>query len=132
MSNISVLIAEDHHEVRKGLSALLSLEQDVELIGEAKDGNEAVLMVRDLCPDVVLMDISMPVLSGMDALRQIKMAVPGTKILMLTMHNNKQYVLRTLKEGSSGYILKDVIHEELIDAIRTVYKGGIALSPSIH
>ncbi len=73
----------------------------------------------------------MPVLSGIDALRQIKMTVPGTKILMLTMHNNKQFLLRALDEGSSGYLLKDVTHEELIDAIRTVYKGGIALSHSI-
>lgn len=132
MPNVSVLIAEDHQEVRKGLSALLSMEQDIELIGEAEDGNEAVMMVMNLCPDVVIMDITMPVLSGMDALKQIKITVPETKVLMLTMHISKQYVQNALQEGASGYLLKDVTHEEFIDAIRTVYKGDIALSPSIH
>lgn len=131
MLNVSVLIAEDHHEVRKGLTALLSMEQDIELIGEAEDGNEAVMMVKDLRPDVVIMDISMPVLSGMDALKQIKISVPKTKILMRTMHTGEQYVRNALQEGASGYLLKDDTHAELIDAIRKVYNGGIALSLSI-
>lgn len=131
MANISVLIAEDHHVVRKGISTLLSMEQDINLVGEAKDGKEAVQMAKHLCPDVVVMDITMPLLGGIDALRLMKRSIPETKILIFTMHTREQYIQHALKEGASGYLLKDATPEELIDAIITVHKGGVALSPSL-
>lgn len=131
MPNISVLLAEDHHVVRKGISTLLSLEKDIDLVGEAKDGEEAVKMTMDLCPDVVIMDITMPILNGIEAMRQIKRAMPKTKILILTMHTREQYIRQALRDGASGYLLKESTHEELLDAIKTVHNGGVTLSPSI-
>ncbi len=131
MQNISVIVADDHHVVREALVNLLSMEQGINIVGEAKDGNEVVALTRHLCPDVVIMDITMPVLSGEDALRIIKRSVPETKVLILTMHTSEQYVSRVLKDGASGYLLKDATSEELLNAIVTVHKGGVALSPSI-
>ena len=131
MPEITVLIAEDNHIVRNGISTLLSMEQGIKIVGEAKNGNEAIKMTTHLCPDVVIMDIMMPFLSGLDALKLIKRSVPETKVLILTMHTGEQCVRRALKEGASGYLLKDATSEELIDAIITVHKGGVALSPSI-
>ncbi len=131
MSNISVLVAEDHHVVRKGILYLLSMEKDINIIGEAQDGGEAIKMARDLCPDVIIMDISMPVLNGVDAIKQIKKSVPETKILILTMHIKEQYIRRALREGASGYLLKASTQGELANAVRTVHKGGVALSPPI-
>ncbi len=131
MPKISVLLVEDHHVVRKGISYLLSLEEDIDLVGEAEDGNEAVKMAKDLCPDVVVMDITMPNLNGIDAVKQIKKAIPETKVMILTMHTREQYIRQALREGASGYLLKESTQEELANAIRTVHKGGVALSPSI-
>ncbi len=131
MPKISVLLVEDHHVVRKGISYLLSLEEDIDLIGEAEDGNKAVKMAKDLCPDVVVMDITMPNLNGIDAVKQIKKAIPETKVMILTMHTREQYIRQALREGASGYLLKESTQEELANAIRTVHKGGVALSPSI-
>jgi two-component system response regulator NreC len=131
MPKISVLLVEDHHVVRKGISYLLSLEEDIDLVGEAEDGNEAVKMAKDLCPDVVVMDITMPNLNGIDAVKQIKKAIPETKVMILTMHTREQYIRQALREGASGYLLKESTQEELVNAIRTVHKGGVALSPSI-
>lgn len=132
MPNISVLLAEDHHVVREGISSLLSMEKDINIIGEAKDGDEAVKMAKDLCPDVVLMDITMPVLGGIDAVKQIKRAVPSTMILLLTVHTNEQYINEAFSAGASGYLLKDATGEDLVNAIRKVHKGSdVVLSPSI-
>ncbi len=131
MQEISVIIVDDHHVMREALSNLLSMEQGICVVGEAKDGDEAIKMTKYLKPDVVIMDITMPVLNGEDALRIIKRSMPETKVLILTMHNSKQSVCRVLKAGASGYLLKDATSEELIEAIMTVFKGGIALSPSI-
>ncbi len=131
MQEISVIIVDDHHVMREALSNLLSMEQGIYVVGEAKDGDEAIKMTKYLKPDVVIMDITMPVLNGEDALRIIKRSMPETKVLILTMHNSKQSVCRALKEGASGYLLKDATSEELVEAIMTVYKGGMALSPSI-
>ncbi len=131
MQEISVIIVDDHHVMREALSNLLSMEQGIYVVGEAKDGHEAIKMTKYLNPDVVIMDITMPILNGEDALRIIKRSMPETKVLILTMHNSKQSVYRVLKAGASGYLLKDATSEELIEAIMTVFKGGIALSPSI-
>ncbi len=131
MSGISVLLVEDHHVVRKGISYLLSMEKDINIVGEANDGNEAIKMVKDLCPDVVIMDITMPNLNGVDAVKKIKKSVPETKVMILTMHTRDQYIRQALREGASGYLLKESTQEELVNAIRTVHKGGVALSPPI-
>jgi two-component system response regulator NreC len=131
MPKISVLLVEDHHVVRKGISYLLSLEEDIDLVGEAEDGNKAIKMAKDLRPDVVVMDITMPNLNGIDAVKQIKKAIPETKVMILTMHTREQYIRQALREGASGYLLKESTPEELVNAIRTVHKGGVALSPSI-
>ncbi len=131
MSKISVLLVEDHHVVRKGISYLLSLEEDIDIAGEAEDGNEGIKMAKELCPDVVILDITMPNLNGIDAVRRIKRSVPNTKVIILTMHTREQYIRQALREGASGYLLKESTHKELVNAIKTVHKGDVALSPSI-
>jgi DNA-binding NarL/FixJ family response regulator len=131
MSKISVLLVEDHHVVRKGISYLLSLDEDSDIVGEAEDGNEGIKMAKGLCPDIVILDITMPNLNGIDAVRQIKKSVPKTKVIILTMHTREQYIRQALREGASGYLLKESTQEELVNAIKTVHKGDVALSPSI-
>lgn len=132
MPKISVLLAEDHHVVREGISCLLSMEMDINIIGEAKDGDDAVKMAKNLCPDIVIIDITMPILNGIDAVKQIKRYLPDTKVLILTIHTNEQYINEAFSAGVSGYLLKDTTCEDLVDAIRKVHKGGdVVLSPSI-
>ena len=131
MSIISVLLVEDHHVVRKGISYLLSLEKDIDIVGEAEDGNEGIKMAKELCPDVVILDITMPNLNGIDSVRRIRKSVPNTKVIILTMHTREHYIRQALREGASGYLLKESTHTELVNAIKTVHKGDVALSPSI-
>ncbi len=131
MSKISVLLVEDHHVVRKGISYLLSLEEDIDIVGEAEDGHEGIKMAKELFPDVVILDITMPNLNGIDATRRIRKSVPGTKVIILTMHTKEQYIRQALREGASGYLLKESTHEELVDAIKKVHSGDVALSPSV-
>lgn len=128
---IKVLLAEDHIIVRKGLYALLKKEIDIDVIGEAGDGREAVEMVEKLRPDVVLMDISMPSLNGIEATRRIKNKFPNTKVLILTMHDSEEYIFQLLRIGASGYVVKMAAPAELISAIRAVHQGHTFLSPSI-
>lgn len=131
MSVIRVLLAEDHTIVRKGLRALLDDEAGIEVIGEAQDGREAVRMVAQLHPDVVLMDISMPGLNGLEATRQIKTQFPDARVLVLTRHTNKEYVYQILRAGASGYTVKQAAPAELVLAIQAVYRGDTFLSPSV-
>lgn len=131
MPKITVLLVEDHHVVRKGISYLLSLEEDIDIVGEAEDGNEGIKMAKELCPDVVIMDITMPNLNGIDAIKKISKSMPETKVMIMTMHTREQYIRQALRDGASGYLLKETTQDELVDAIRTVHKGGVALSPSI-
>lgn len=131
MNPISVLLAEDHTIVRKGLCSLLSNTEGVEIIGEAENGREAVRLVEVHRPDVVVMDISMPVLNGLEATKQIKKRFPDTKVLILTMHVNEEYIFEILKAGASGYIVKMAVPEELVLAIRAVAKGEKFFSPSV-
>jgi len=131
MSKISVLLVEDHHVVRKGISYLLSLEEDIDVLGEAEDGNEGIKMAKELYPDVVIMDITMPNLNGIDAVKRIKKSLPNTKVIILTMHTKEQYIRQALRDGASGYLLKESTHDELLNAIKMVHKGDVALSPSI-
>ncbi len=131
MNKIRILLVDDHAVLRAGIHILLETQPDLEIIGEAGDGREAVMRARELQPDVILLDIAMPGLDGLTAAREIKSACPQARILVLTQHENKEYVLPALKLGASGYVLKRSEGEELITAIRTVYAGGIFLDPAI-
>jgi DNA-binding NarL/FixJ family response regulator len=131
MDTIRVLLAEDHTIVRKGLRSLLDREVGIKTVGEAEDGREAVREAEKLQPDVVVMDIAMPGLNGLEATRQIKKRFPEIKIIILTVHANEEYVLQTLRAGASGYLVKKAAPADLIEAIQAVYKGDSFLSPSI-
>ena len=128
---IRVILAEDHTIVRKGLSALLADEAGIEVLAEAEDGSEAVRLVEELHPDVVLMDLSMPVLNGLEATRQIKQRAPKVKVLVLTRHTDEEYVFQILRAGASGYVVKQAAPAELVSAIHSVFQGDSFLSPVI-
>jgi len=131
VSIIRVLLAEDHTIVRKGLRSLLDDEAGIEIVGEAEDGQQTMELVQHLLPDVVLMDITMPVLNGLEATRQIKKLFPQVKVLVLTVHSTEEYIFQVLRAGASGYVVKQAAVSELVQAIRTVYHGDSFLSPSI-
>ncbi len=128
---IRVLLADDHRIIREGLHSLLSDEPDMEIVGEADNGRKTVKLVRELIPNVVLMDVSMPDLNGIDATGQITSEFPNVKIIALSMHQDEQFVAGMLMAGASGYLLKDCSVDELAGAIRSVTKGGVCLSPGI-
>ncbi|MDH5757045.1 MAG: response regulator transcription factor [Nitrospinota bacterium] len=131
MSRIRVLIVDDHAMVRQGVAAMLAFHDDVEVVGEAGDGAEAVEKTVALSPDVALMDIAMPGLGGLEATLRIRRQCPGARIIVLSQYRDREYVERFLKAGVSGYILKTAGREELITAIRAVAAGGSFLSPEI-
>ena len=131
MSKITVLVADDHTIVRKGICSLIDGKADIQIVGEAEDGREAIDKVAALSPDVVLMDITMPHLNGLEATRQIKKMFPQIKILALTMYTNEEYILQILQAGASGYVIKQAAPAELLSAIHAVYRGDTFLSPPI-
>ena len=131
MTKTRVLLAEDHTIVRKGLCALLDAEPSIEVIGEAQDGREALLKAEQLHPDIVLMDISMPGLNGLEATRQIKKRFPEVKVLILTVHSDEEYIRQILRAGASGYLVKQAAPNELISAIEAIQRGESYLSPSV-
>ena len=131
MDKIRILLADDHTILRSGIRALLENEPGLSVIGEAEDGRAAVSMACKLKPDVVLMDIAMPLLNGLEATRQIKIQCPDVKVLVLSMHDNEEYIRQALEAGAMGYILKDAAPGELIGAIRSVYRGEAVLSPAV-
>ena len=131
MNKIRVLLADDHTILRDGIRALLEDQADIEVIGEAKDGRATVEMTAKLQPDVVVMDIAMPLLNGLEATRQIQRDFPQVKVLILTMHENEEYIRRVLAAGALGYVLKDAAARDLLGAIRSVYQGEAVLSPAI-
>lgn len=126
-----VLIAEDHAIVREGIRMILGAEPDFEVVGEAKDGEEAMQLARTLRPDVVVMDISMPHVSGVEATREIKRTLPDTHVLILTMHEEESYVFQLLQLGASGYVLKRAAATDLVDAVRAAARGEAFLYPSV-
>ena len=128
---ISVLIADDHPVVRQGLRTFLELQEDMEIVGEAAGGEEAVALVQELLPDVVLMDLVMPGVDGVEATRRIRDVSPATKVIALTSFTDDKTVFASIKAGAAGYLLKDVRPQALSDAIRTVHRGEALLHPTI-
>lgn len=131
MPKTRVLLVDDHVVVRQGLKALFADETDIEVIGEASNGREALEFLENWEPDVVLMDISMPGLNGIEATRQIQQRHPGVKVVVLSMHANEEYVFQVLQAGASGYVLKQSDSLEVLSAIRAAVAGGSFLSPPI-
>lgn len=123
MEKIRLLLADDHNVLRAGLRHLLNAQADMEVVAEAADGHEAVQAAAEFAPDVVLMDLSMPGIGGIDATRRIKAALPATKVLVLTMHDDSGYLREALAAGASGLVLKQAADTELLSAIRTVHAG---------
>ncbi len=129
-TKIRVLLADDHTILRAGLKMMLNAQPDIEVIGEASDGRHAIQEAQRLLPDVIIMDITMPDCNGIEATRQVKRLQPDTRVLVLTMHENEEYLFQMLRAGASGYMLKEAADTELISAIRVVSSGRFYLSPS--
>jgi DNA-binding NarL/FixJ family response regulator len=129
--SIKILIADDHGVVRQGLRSLLEQQPDMEVVGEAEDGRKALELVRKIQPDIVIMDVSMPNLNGVGATSQILHEFPNIKVIALSMHSNTIYVGDMIKAGASGYVLKECLFGELVEAVRVVSKGGTYLSPLV-
>ena len=128
---IKVLLVDDHTVVLKGLAFFLSTQEDLELVGEANNGKEALVKVGETTPDVILMDLYMPEMDGVEATAYIKKEYPNVKVIVLTSFSDQAHVLPALRAGASGYILKDVEPDQLVEAIRSAYKGNIQLHPDI-
>jgi two-component system, NarL family, response regulator NreC len=130
LGKIRVLLADDHTILRAGLKMMLNAQPDIEAVGEASDGRQAISEAERLSPDVVIMDITMPECNGIEATRQIKRILPEVRVLVLTMHENEEYLFQTLRAGAAGYMLKEAADTDLISAIRVVSSGRFYLSPS--
>src|SRR5256886_7416541 len=128
--HIHFLLADDHTILRAGLKMMLNAQPDMEVVGEAHDGHQAIAEAQRLQPDIVLMDITMPDMSGIESSRQIKKLLPDVRVLILTMHENDEYVFQALRAGASGYMLKEAADTELISALHVVQNGNFYLSPS--
>jgi len=128
---IRILLVDDHAMVRKGFGLILAAQQDMEVIGEAGNGKEAVDLTEKLQPDVVVMDVAMPELNGIESTRKIMVAVPRTRVLALSMHKDSVYVREILRAGAKGYLLKDSIDNDLVAAVRAVARGEGYLSPAV-
>jgi DNA-binding NarL/FixJ family response regulator len=131
MGKIRVLIADDHAVVREGTRRMLEQEADIEVVGEAVDGEEAIKLAEELRPDVAIVDISMPRLDGIEATKQIKERCPSVTVLILSAYDDDQFVFSLLEAGAAGYLLKSIRSRELIDAVRAVYGGESVLHPSV-
>src|SRR6476646_2791326 len=131
MEKIKVLIADDHRVVREGLAAILKTKDDLNVVGEAQDGMEAVEKTKTLMPDVILMDVSMPRMGGVEATRQIKREFPHIGIVALTMYEEQQYIFDLVRAGATGYLLKDSESSQIVAAIRAIYRGESLIHPSV-
>ena len=131
MTKTRIVLADDHAILREGIRALLEDQSDMTVVGEAADGRKAIELARDLSPDIIVMDIGMPLLNGLEATRQIKHNFPQVAVLVLTMHDNEEYVSHILAAGASGYVLKRAASSELVTAIRAVAAGQSFLSPAV-
>lgn len=131
MDNISIVLADDHVLVRKGLKKILEMEEDLEVIGEASDGSEALEEVRGKRPDVLLLDINMPRMNGIEVAQVLKKEGSDTKVIILTIYDDREYLLELVKVGVSGYILKDVEPHNLVEAVRYVNRGETYIQPTL-
>ena len=131
MEPIKVLITDDHPVVREGLSAMLNKEPDIQVVGEAENGTEAIDKAKELQPDVVLMDLRMPEVDGVEAMRRIRAENPDIKFIVLTTYDNDEYIFKGIEAGARAYLLKDAPREELFKAIRAVYKGESLIQPAV-
>jgi NarL family two-component system response regulator LiaR len=131
MDSIRIVVADDHAVVREGTRTLLEREKDMVVVGEASDGEEAVKIIEEKKPDVAILDIAMPKLSGIEVTRLVKPKLPSLAILILTSYDNDEYVFALLEAGAAGYLLKDVPGREIVEAVRSVYSGESVLHPSI-
>jgi DNA-binding NarL/FixJ family response regulator len=131
MNHISVLIVEDHTMVREGFRMVLKLEKDIVVVGEARNGREAITLATELRPDVILMDIAMPGLNGLEATRQLVKALPATRIIILTAHSDDAYVKNAVDSGAAGFLVKHDSTRDICKAIREVHRGGICYSASV-
>ena len=130
-SPIRILLADDHTLVRRGICRLLEDQPDLEVVGEAADGHEAVRLASVLDPDVVLLDISMPGPGGIEVTRQVKQALPDTRVLILTVHEDESLLREAIQAGAAGYIIKRAVESELINAIRAVWRGDVYIHPAM-
>jgi len=130
MAKIRILVVDDHAIMRDGIRALLGVDENVEIVGEASEGKEAVEKAQQLTPDVIVMDIGMPGMDGLEATRRITKKNPKIKVLVLTQHDNKEYVLSTIKAGAAGYVPKRALGSDLVSAIHAVHRGDSFLYPS--
>jgi len=131
MDIIKILIADDHPVVREGLSAMLNKQPDIEVVGEAQNGREAIEKTRESRPDVVLMDLRMPEVDGVEAMRQISATNPETRFIVLTTYDNDEYIFKGIEAGARAYLLKDSPREDLFTAIRAVYRGESLIQPAV-
>lgn len=131
MQKIRILLADDHVVVRQGLRALLAAEEDIDIVAEADNGRQAVQLVKKLLPDVVVMDIAMPVLNGLEATRQITRTVPAAKVLILSSYSDEEYISQLTEAGAAGYLVKQTAANDLLKAIREAHKGNAFFSPAI-
>ncbi|MDP2661244.1 MAG: response regulator transcription factor [Dehalococcoidia bacterium] len=131
MENIRVLIADDHQVVREGLRAMIEDEGDIQVVGEAADGMEALAALKEADPSVVLMDIRMPRMDGLEATRQLRSKYPSVSVIMISVYDNDAYVVDAIRAGASGYLLKDVSKDLLVHTIRAVSAGGVLLKSSL-
>jgi DNA-binding NarL/FixJ family response regulator len=129
--DVKILLADDHKIMRDGLRSMIEKQKDMKVVAEAEDGRTAVSLAQELSPDVVVMDIAMPELNGIEATRQVVASSPGIKVIALSMHSDRRFVSGVLKAGASGYLLKESAFEELVQAIQIVCSGKTYLSPSI-
>ncbi len=130
MGKIKVLVVDDHAIMRDGIRALVGLHDDIEIVGEASEGKEAIGKTRELVPDVIVMDIAMPGMDGLEATRRIRKKNPAVKVLVLTQYDNREYILSAIKAGAAGYVPKRALGSELVLAIRAVHQGDSFLYPS--
>lgn len=131
MNKVRVLIVDDHAIVRDGVRMILEAQPDIEVVGEASDGREALEAARQLSPGVVLMDIAMPGMNGLEATAAIRQDLPDVQVLILTMHEDYEYFFEVLRAGASGYVLKGASSDDLVSAIRAVHQGGVYLHPAV-
>jgi two-component system response regulator NreC len=132
MNLIRILLADDHAVVRQGFRAILAQQPDMQIVGEAGNGRDALTLAQETSPDVIVMDVAMPELNGIEATRRLSTALPSTRVLALSMHKDSVYVREMLKAGAKGYLLKDSVEHDLLEAVRTLARGGEYISPSVQ